>query len=165
MHGFPCIISYHPAKFGGHRPCRRRTFYFSFVTRPYDTRWLEGFVTFGWVPLIAISPHYAFPSYPSLLSCHVWWLQTFSLPRDLTWLCGQRVTQHYGWISFIISDYPAKFGDHRPCGTGETRDSFCHVTTLWHFVMCNHGWVPLIISQYMPSLVVIGLAEKDIFWL
>ena len=31
------------------------------------------------------------------------------------------------WVSLIISDYPAKFGDYRPFGRGDIIFSICHV--------------------------------------
>ena len=97
------------------------------------------------------SPHHKSPS------CQVWWSQTLSkrrnfiirFSRDLTWLRGQRVMWHYGWVSFIISDYHAKFGDHRPFGRGDIKVSINHLTTWPHGQRArwHHGWDLVIISH------------------
>ena len=118
------ITNGHSAKLGGHWP-------FQFVTWPYVTTWLEGYMTL-WVSF----PHYKSPS------CQVWWSQAlckkknfaFSLSRDLTWVRDQRVMWHYGWVSFIINDYPAKFGDHRPFARGDIKVSICQVILRDHRV-------------------------------
>ena len=47
-----------------------------------------------------------------------------TLPRDwcATWLCG--------WGPLILSHQPAKFGVHRPCGSGDITFFICYVTTI-----------------------------------
>ena len=67
-----------------------------------------------------------------------WWSQAlfkgkyfvFILSCDLTWLSGQKVTWHYRWSYLVISDYPAKFRDHRPFGRGDIKLSVCHMTCM-----------------------------------
>ena len=56
----------------------------------------------------------------------------FCLSHNLTWL--QIVTLHYGWVSLVISNYPASLGDHRPFGRGNIKLSICRVTSRDHMV-------------------------------
>ena len=110
---------------------RRRYFVFN-LSR--DFMWPRG-QRFD-VTLWMSSPHYKSPSY------QVWRSQAlcmrrnfdFSLSRDPTSLRGQRVMWHYGWVFFVISVYPAKFGDHRPFGRGDVKVSICQVTSRDHVV-------------------------------
>ena len=123
---FTFTISHHSAKFCGHKPWRRRRIFLSL-----DLMWPHGRGVLWHHDWMASSPH------NKSLSYQVCWSQVlrkrtyfvFSLSRDLTWLCGQRVTEHYEWVFFIISDYPAKIGDHRSCGREDIKLSFCHVTS------------------------------------
>ena len=109
--------------------------------------WSEGHVTL-WMK----SSHFKSPS------LQVWWSQAlwkrryfvFSLSRDLMWLRSQRVMWHYRGVSYVISDYHVKFGDHRLLGRGDIKLSICcnHIT--WprgRRIVRHHGWVLLIISH------------------
>ena len=125
------VISYHSAKFGGHQACRRGDILFLIC---HVTSCDHG-VT-GLCDIMGSSPHYKSPS------CQVWWSKAlckrrnfvFCLSLDLTWLRGQRVMWRYGWVSLVISDYPAKFGDHIPFGRRDIKLSICHVTSCDHVV-------------------------------
>ena len=120
------IISCHSAKFGGHQPCGRGDILFLIYHLNSCDYGLQGHMT------LLVSFHY----YKSP-SCQVCWPQAlrkrrnfiFCLWRDLTWLRSQRVMWHYGWLSLLISDYPAMFGDHRPFGRGNIELSICHLTS------------------------------------
>ena len=109
--------------------------------------WSEGHVTL-WMN----SSHFKSPS------LQVWWSQAlwkrryfvYSLSRDLMWLRSQRVMWHYRGVSYVISDYHVKFGDHRLLGRGDIKLSICcnHIT--WprgRRIVRHHGWVLLIISH------------------
>ena len=118
-------------RFGGHRFCRRGDLLFLFCHVTSCDHMIRGSsdvigeVSSLWVTIL-----------PS------WWPQTlfkrkyfvFILSRDLTWLSGQRVTWHYRWFYFVISDFPAKFRDHRPFREGDVKLSICHVTSQDHEV-------------------------------
>ena len=59
---------------------------------------------------------------------------------------------HHGWVSLVISDYPAKFGDHMIINLLEEEIlSFQFVmwlyVTTWSEGHVTHGWVTLIISH------------------
>ena len=136
---FPFVISHHPAKFGGHKPCRRGDILFFICNMTSCDNIIRSLVT------LLVGSHC------TPLSCQVWWSQVlwkrryfnFSLLCDLTWLYCQTVTWHYRWVSLITSDYPVKFGDQRPCGRGDIKLSFCHVTSLdWccERVIWHHGF-------------------------
>ena len=110
------IISHHSAKFWGHRPSRR-----------WDI--------FMWPHLIMGSegcPHCKYLSY------EVWWSQTLCKRRNFVFRLShdvlQRVMWHYVWVSLVISDYPAEFGDHRPFGRGDIKLSIFHITSRDHVV-------------------------------
>ena len=117
------------------------------MTWPHVTTWSTGQVIL-WMN----SPYYKSPF------CQVWWSQAlskrgyfvFSLSLDLMPLRGQRVTWHYWGVSLVISDYHAKFGDHRLFGRGDIKLSICRDHIMWprgKKVMWHHGWVLLIISN------------------
>ena len=122
------IINDHSAKFGSHLPSRGGNILFLTC---HVTTWSEDHVTL-WVS----SSHY------KSSSCQVWLSQSlckrrnfvFCLSRDLTWLRSQRFMWHYGWVSVVISDYPAKLEDHRPFGTGDIKVSISHVSSRDHIV-------------------------------
>ena len=71
------------------------------------------------------------------------WLDTW--PRDpcVTWLCK--------WGSLIVSHYPAKFGVHRVCESGNITFFVCHVTMLLKFHI-NCGWGCLTLSHHHAKL-------------
>ena len=59
-----------------------------------------------------------------------------------------------------------KFGDHRLCGRGDIKLSFCCVTSFDNVVKdsCdNMGEFPSSKVTTLPSLLAVGFVEKDIF--
>ena len=95
----------------GHTPSRRRDNLFLICqVISYDHNIRGSCDIMGGLPSLCVT---------ILPSCH-WWSQilwkrsyfVLSLSGDLTWLRGQRVMWHYGWVFLIIRVYPAKFGNH-----------------------------------------------------
>ena len=72
-------------------------------------------------------------------------------------------------ISLITSHYPAKFGDHRPCGRWDILFLVCHVTTrdlvVREIIMASHGMMgefPLSWVTILQSLMIIDLVHEKI---
>ena len=75
LHGWISLtLSYHPAKFGGHRSCRRGDMFLIWHVTSHDT-WLESFVT-SLVPVSLLEEEILF------LICHV-----TSHDHMIRWLC------------------------------------------------------------------------------
>ena len=55
------------------------------------------------------------------------------------------------WLSFVLRDYPAKFGDNRPFGGGNTNLSI-FTWPRGQGVMWHHAWVSIIIRNCPAKL-------------
>ena len=87
-------------------------------------------------------------------SCQVWWpkglwqrrLNVLNLPHDLAKPHNQKVKWLYGWEFLTISHHPAKFCDHRCCGSRdlmflvvEEQDSTCQLVSIITVFPKEHG--------------------------
>ena len=120
----PLRLSHHPVKFDSHRSCRTGVIMVLQDTpSPLPTRGdlenclkdaksgteqfrlirgeLKGFFMFGW----------------EAECCHT----CFSLSYDLLKTRDQRFMWIYGWDSLRENHHPAKFRDHRHCGSGNIK--------------------------------------------
>ena len=127
------------------------------------TTWSEGHAT-SWVSY----PHHKSPP------CQVWLPYAlrkrgyyfFDLSRDLTWSHDKRVMRLHAWSPFNLSCYFAKFGGCRPCRRGNILFFICHVILCGHMVggFCDTmGEFPLLQVTILPSLVLTGVVEEEIF--
>ena len=119
-------MSHHFQKIGGHQPRRRGDILFLICHMSSCDHEVRGHVT------LVSFPQYKSPWSQAMLKRRNF---AFCFSRDLTWRCSQRVMWHYEWVSLIISDYSAKFGDYRPFGREDIIFSICHVTSRDHVVV------------------------------
>ena len=123
---FP-IVSNHPAKFGGQKPCRRGDILFLMfllsscnymVTRSCDI--MDNSVSL-YVTIL--------PSFVAIgLGEEKYFV--FNLSRELMGPRGQGLIWHYGWFFLIISHHSAKFSHHKSCARTNNLFSVCNVT-MW----------------------------------
>ena len=119
------------AKFGGHCPCRRGKILFLICHVSWCDHVVRGSCDIMG-EFLSLSLHPA--NFGGHRRCVREKNFVFCLSRDLTKLRGQRVMRHYGWVSFVISDYHSKFGDHRPFWRGNIKVSIWHVNSRDHMV-------------------------------
>ena len=86
-----------------------------FVTWLWTTTWSGRCMTY-WLGALQDK----LPSYQVSwrLALWQWRCNGFSLSRDISRSCDERVMWLYGWQPVKVSYRPAKFGGHRHCGSG-----------------------------------------------
>ena len=117
----PLILSHQPAKFGVHRPCKSKDIKFFDLSRDHvvdvscdfvheiSSSWATILHSLGSVGLVKVE-------------IHCFWLVTWPRDRCVTWFCI--------WDPIILSHYPAKFGVHKPCESGDITFFICYVTVI-----------------------------------
>ena len=107
----PLILSHQPAKFGVHRPCKSKDIKLFDLSRDHvvDVSWATTLQRLGSVGLVKVE-------------IYCFWFATW--PRD------RCVTRFCKWDPIILSHYPAQFGVHRPCESGDITFFICHVTVI-----------------------------------
>lgn len=89
--------------------------------------------------------------HPQSPPCQAWEPQRLRKKRyyvlnfscDLKKLSRQGDMWLYGWFSVTISQYPARFGDNKPCRRGDVQFS------IWHETSCDHE---IIVVQLLYEL-------------